>query len=290
MINIDDTAQQRRLNKTNISDFKSNFGRHPLHLCRMWRDLQTTNIVEAFMPEDEARSPNGLKGFLMACHFCKTHGTVSVRASHFGGADRALCGILTWRFVFRFSALISFKVVWPDHFDETCIGSLDGTVTATNEPRDPNERRNSKNYAKKVNGAGRNHEIVVDLWRSRCIHAKMSDQGSVHDLTAMRQELVNKIPPGKRIIVDKGYITFVNDEHLFLAFANPLDCEEVKLFKKEARARHENFNKRLKDYKCLKNCFIHGIEKEMACFYAVVVMVQYAIEDTGPVGEPLNRL
>jgi len=163
----------------------------------MWRDLQITNIVEAFLPEAEARSPNGFSGFLMACHFCKTYGTVSVRSSHFGGFDKALCGVLTWRFACRIAALLSFKVVWPNHFDNAFIGSLDGTVTATNEPRDPNERRNSKNYAKKVNGAGRNHEIVVDLWTSRCIHAKWSDQGSAHDLTAMRQDLINKIPPGK---------------------------------------------------------------------------------------------
>jgi len=69
-----------------------------------------------------------------------------------------------------------------------------------------------------------------------------------------------------------------------------LDSDEVKQFKKEARARHENFNKRLKDYKCLKNTFIHGIEKEQVCFNAVVVMVQHEIEDNGPHGEPLNRL
>jgi len=163
-------------------------------------------------------------------------------------------------------------------------------VTTNNEPRDPNVRKNPINCAKKGNCAGRNHEIAIDLWSSRCIHAKMSDLGSVHDLTAMRQERINKIPIGKRVICDKGYISFKNNEHNKLAFPNPLDSAAVKEFKKNARARHETFNKRLKDYKCLKEKFIHGVEKEQACFDAVVVMVQHAIEDTGPHGEPLNQL
>ena len=118
----------------------------------------------------------------------------------------------------------------------------------------------------------------------------MSDRGSVHDLTALRQELINKIPVGKRVTCDRGHMSFKNDEHLKMSLPNPLDAQAVKDFKKNARARHANFNKRLKDYKCSKETFIHGIEKEQACFNAVVVMVQYAIEDTGPYGEPLNRL
>ena len=290
MININNRVQNRRLNKTNVIDFKSNFGKHPLHLCRVWRDMQITNVVEAFLPEEEARSEDGLKGFLMACNLCKTYGSVSTRASQFGGADRDLVGKLTWKFVFRIAALVTFKVVWPDNFNETFIASVDGTVTTNNEPRDPNVRKNTKNFAKKANMAGRNHEIAIDLWTSRCIHAKMSDRGSVHDLTAMRQELIDKIPVGKRVICDRGYTSFKNGEHLKMSFPNPLDAQAVKEFKKNARARHENFNKRLKDYKCLKETFIHGIEKEQACFNAVVVMVQHAIEDTGPYGEPLNRL
>ena len=139
--------------------------------------------------------------------------------------------------------------------------------------------------------AGRNHEIVIDLWNSRCVHCSTSVRGSVHDLTLFRQELVNKVPPGKRLICDRGYISFLNGEHLILSFPNPLDSPELAAFKSEARARHETFNKRLKDYDCLAHKFHHELlDKQQACFFAVVVLVQYAIEDTGPFGEPLNRL
>ena len=289
-INIDDVKQNRRLNKTCVADFKSAFGRHPIHLCRVWRDLQTTNIADARMEEEEARSENGLRGFLVAQNYLKVKTSNNVRAALFQGMDRQLVSVLQWRFVDRFSALLEEKIVWPAHWDKINVASVDGTCTLMNEPRMPDIRKDPRNYCKKFNMAGRNHEIALDLWSSRCIHAKMSDRGSVHDLTAFWQELLGKMPAGKRIIADKGYISFLNDEHHTIAWPSPLDPPDVKKFKSDARARHENFNKRLKDYNVLKKSFAEGIEKQQRCFNAVVVMVQYAIEDTGPYGEPLNIL
>ena len=293
MVNIEDFKQHRRLEKTNVADFKSNFGRHPIHLCRQWRDLQTTTIPEANMSEEEARHKHGLRGFLMAHHFLFSYDTLKNRAAHFQGEDKYLVDRLTWRFVFRLEALKPDKIVWPTWDNgEVFVGSLDGTCTRNQEPRDPAERVNARNFCKKFNMAGRNHEIVIDLWSSRCVHAKISDRGSVHDLTAFRQELVNKVVPGQRLICDRGYTSFQNDEHLILSFPNPLDEQTPGLvaFKAEARARQENYNKRLKDYDCLDDTFIHSMQKQQACFAAVVCTLQYAIEDTGPYGEVLNSL
>ena len=198
-INIDDPKQNRRLNKTNVADFKSAFGKHPIHLCRVWRDLQLTNIPEARMEEDEARSRNGLLGFLIANNFFKCYTSNNVRAALFQGMDRTLAQTLRWTFAERIAAMLPEKVVWPAHWDETFVASVDGTCTLTNEPRMPDMRKDPKNYCKKFNMAGRNHEIALDLWSSRCIHAKISDRGSVHDLTALRQELRAKMTAGKRL-------------------------------------------------------------------------------------------
>ena len=289
-INIGDLQQGRRLEKTNIRDFKSAFGKHPIHLCRVWRNMQSTTIPEARMEEEEARSGNGLRGFLIANNFLKVYTSNNVRAALFQGMDRTLAQTLQWIFVERISALLPQKIVWPAHWNETFVASVDGTCTLMNEPRMPTVRKDPKNYCKKFNMAGRNHEIALDLWSSRCIHAKMSDRGSVHDLTAFRQSLRGKMPLGKRLIADRGYISFLNNEHHMVAFPIPGDPPNVKKFKSNARARHENFNKRLKDYMVLNKKFKEGIEKQQHCFNAVVVLVQYAIEDTGPFGEPLNIL
>ena len=284
MINHLDAVQNRRLEKTNVANFKAAFGKHPLHLCRIWRDLQTTNIAEAHLPEDYARSKDGLLGFFLGWNLLKCYTSHSVRASLFQGIDITRCADLSWQFVERISALLPEKVFWPAHWDETLAASIDGTQCATNEPKKEHMRKNSANYSFKFHMPGRNHEIALDLWRNRCVHAKLSDRASVNDLTAFRQQLKGLAQAaGVRIIGDRGYISFIQGDDDVLSIPNPMDPPRVKEFK-------ANFNARLKDFKCLKNVFIHGIEKQQMCFYAVVVAVQYAIEDTGPFGEPLNQL
>ena len=168
-------------------------------------------------------------------------------------------GRLKWVYVRKIASLKPVKIVWPDHFDETFIASVDGTHVRTTEPRDPNMRKNPENYSHKFHMPGRNFEIVLDLWRNRCILAKVSDPSSKNDLSVYRQQLKALIPDGKRVIADKGYISTRDGDHLKLSTPNPLDSEEVKDFKARARARHENFNKLLKIYKCLV-----GIETKVA--------------------------
>lgn len=163
MINIDDVKQGRRLKKTCIGDFKSNFGKHPVHLCRVWRDLQQSANPEAYVTEEEARSEHGLLGFMMANNLMETYNTLSTQAALFQGCDKYLVQELTWRWIFRIAALLNEKVVWPN-WQETFVATVDGTCTRNQEPRDPDVRRNRKNFCKKFQMAGRNHEIAIDLW------------------------------------------------------------------------------------------------------------------------------
>ena len=181
LVNIDQTKQRRRLYKTNVEDFKSFFGKHPVHLCRVWRDLQTTNIPEAFMPEDEARQPNSFMGFLMANNMLKVYPAHNVRAGLFNGQDRTLTQNLSWYFIHKISALKAQKIVWPTEIPEVLFGSVDGTHTANNEPRDPTMRKNPKNFTHKFKLPGLNHEICLSLWENKCIHAKTANRASVHE-------------------------------------------------------------------------------------------------------------
>ena len=49
-----------------------------------------------------------------------------------------------------------------------------------------------------------------------------------------------------------------------------------------ARARHETFNGRIKNFGCLDDRFRHGMEKHKICFEAVCVIVQYQLENGSP--------
>ena len=224
LVSIDHATQNRRLTTTNIRDFKSLFGKHPIHLCCVWRDLQSDAVPdEAFMSEAEAHDPDSFLGFLMANNMLKVYTGHAVRAALFQGQDRTKTAELSWYFIHKMAGLKSYKIVWPDNIDEVLFASVDGTHTSNNEPRDPIMKKDPKNYSHKFKMPGLNHEVVLDIWSNRCIHVKTADKASVHDLTAFRMELWGKIPLGHRIICDRGYICFKDGENDSLAFPNPID-------------------------------------------------------------------
>ena len=108
-------------------------------------------------------------------------------------------------------------------------------------------------------------------------------KGGEHELPIFQKDqgLRSKLPDGSKPIGDKGY---QGDEKV--SVNNRLDSEEVRTFKKVARARHEALNGRLKEFSVLSGRFCHKIEKHKTVFEAVCVVVQYTLEN----GRPLNPI
>ena len=283
---VDEARQQKRCTERNVSVFKAHYGKHPLHLARVWRDLQVYGILTV----DEAKDRSNFVGFLMANCFLKLYEGADVRGPRFGLFHKEELGRLTWKFVDGIAALKEHKVKCPTVWPAKLGASIDGTQIRTNEPRDPDMRRNPKNYAYKHNFAGLNYQIALALWTSECWYATVGHSGNTHDMTAVREEFIDMVPDGCRVIADKAYTGKYAKEKKIFAVYNSLDDDEVFRFKAAAKARQEHFNKRLKDYGCLNKQFIHGVKKHSTCFTAVLVLVQYAITDTSPHGEPLNTL
>lgn len=274
--------RQRRLSMpTQYRKFKAHYGIHPLHAARVWRDFHVTTIAEAHVNNDA-----NVLGFLAALNFLKVYASEDIRADFMG--DHMHLNQMrdeTWMNVRRMAALKPLKIVWPDHWETTFIGTVDGTHIDIQEPRDPEVRKNRMWYSHKSNTAALNYEIAVAIFESKIVHAKCGDPASTHDLTVFRMELSNKIPPGKRVIADKAYIS--KEESHVLSTYNQFDSEEVKEFKRRAKARQECLNAKLKEFNCVSHEFRHKGEKAQLCFDAVIVLVQYVIEDTGPHGQPL---
>lgn len=283
--NVQETRYDRRNMKFNVAVFKSFFGKHPLHLARVWRDLQVYNI----MTVAEARTRLAFQGFLLGNCFLKLYEKAHVRNARFD-VNHVTLKELTWTFVERISELRLHKIRCPTEWPAKIGGSVDGTQARTNEPRDPNMRRNPKNYAYKYNFAGLNYQVVLSIWTNEVWYVNAGDPGSVHDMTAIREEFVAMVPDGCRVVADSGYSGKSELEKRIFAVNNPLDPPEVKAFKAAVKSRQEHFNKRIKDYECLTKRFIHGVDKHAVCFMACCVLVQYAIEDTSIHGEPLNQI
>ena len=277
--------RRRRLSKRRLySKFKAHFGRHPLHVARVWRDLLTTTIPEARVDDDAAN----IIGFLASLNFVTVYAEEEIRDDFMGDLMHLnKMRALSWFFVGKIAALKALKIVWPaDHeWTTTFIASVDGTHRQINEPRDPLVRKNRKWYSHKDEHAGMNFEVVMSLFESKILHAKIGTPASTNDITEIKAELLAKIPAGKRLIADKVYAT--KDLEQTCSTWNQFDTEEMQEFKRRAKARHESINDRIKKYQAIKKVFRHGPAKAQLCFDAVLVMVQYAIEDKGPYGEPL---
>ena len=104
-------------------------------------------------------------------------------------------------------------------------------------------------------------------------------KASRHDITIFRRAgLKDMIPPGHRVIADNGY----KGEAIVVSKPNSNDPGELKKFKRRARARHESFNGRIKNFQCLAERFRHGVNKHVIAFEAVCVIVQYQLENGSP--------
>ena len=70
-----------------------------------------------------------------------------------------------------------------------------------------------------------------------------------------------------------------------LSIRNDLDSPELRKFKRRVRARHENFNARIKNFNVLNSAFRakkDRFAKHKAAFEAVCVLVQFDMEFDSP--------
>ena len=279
---IGQERQDRLGMTTKIRLFKSHYGRHPLHLSRVYRDLQ----IQGLLDTEDAKCKTTFHAFLLGNNMLKCYDEGDLMYSRFPMGLENIAE-LSWEFIEKIASLKPYKIKCPTQWPVKLGASVDGTHYATNEPRDPNMRRNPQNFSYKHNVAGLNYQIVLSLWTQEIYYANSGDPASVHDMTAIRAEFLDMVPANCRVVADAGYSGKTEREKRIFSVENNLDCEAVKELKARAKSRHETINSRLKLYKCLKHRGRHGIEKHKLCFAACLVLIQYSIEDTSPAGEPL---
>jgi hypothetical protein len=86
-----------------------------------------------------------------------------------------------------------------------------------------------------------------------------------------------------KMIVDRGYRTDEKDEQGMFAIPDMMDSKELKRFKTHTRLRHKNFNRRIKQFGIWNQKFRHGFDKHGFAFEAVVVIIQYQMENGSPI-------
>jgi len=158
---------------------------------------------------------------------------------------------------------------------------VDGVHCQINEPQHPTLSKNPKYYSHKFHQAGLNYELGLSIFENKLVWLKGPSGSGKPDITFFRKKgLKKKITKGKgmKVIGDNGY----RGERGVVSTPNAHDPEELRKFKSRARARHESFNGRIKNFRCLDVRFRHGIAKHKMVFEAVCVIVQYQLENGSP--------
>jgi hypothetical protein len=164
------------------------------------------------------------------------------------------------------------------------LASVDGVHCQIQEPRKVPEK---KWYSHKFNGPAVTYQIVLSLRENKVLFISGPYPAGQSDIIVFRKDdgILHQIPPGKRIVADRGY----NGEAEVLSVPSHLhDSLTVTNFKKRARARQETFNARLKEFKILDVPFRHlnklpheqeySLVEHKRVFESISVMVEYDLK------------
>jgi len=265
---------QRQVNtreKTNTERFMSWYGTSPESCSAIYTDFQTTTIEDA-----RINKPNSYH-FLMTLDWLKTYKTAPELAGIFRMDEKTARGHC-WKHAKALQALKPAKITLSslDNNPEILILTVDGVHFAIREPR---TRPSAKWHSHKFDGPALVYEIAAAIRENRLVWINGPFEASVHDKTIYQKPdgLKSKMPAGKLGVADR-----LCSGEPTLAVKNDLDADEVKDFKRRARARHESINGRIKNFKILAERFRHGIEKHQIALEAICVLVQYEFENGHP--------
>jgi len=266
--------------------YRSAYGIGAIALSKVIADLQSEQILG----ESKVETIN-IKHLHMALAWLKQYPTESNHAGHWKTCEKT-AEAKTWEYVIAIRKLLNHKVVFPDISnpetpDVSFFCSVDGTHCRISEPRNDPDKGWQSHKNKKP---GLAYEIALSIYEDKLIWINGPFKASVHDLAIFQDPggLEEKIPNGKRVIADNAY-----SASAVTSTKNPLDSRAVKQLKKRARARHEIFNKRIKDFKILsdrfrstrgsaKYGFKDQLEKHECVFKACCVLVQYDVDEECP--------
>ena len=175
----------------------------------------------------------------------------------------------------------------PDRFDNDVLFPLtvDSVHCKMYEPMHPTMPMDtgfsSHKFGKK---AGLAYELGISTYEQKLYWTHGPNKGGCNDKKMFKTSglQVHLLAQGKKAIADLGYIGVKGGG---VSTPNQQDTAEVKEFKRRARARHENFNGRIKIFGVLSQTFRHKtnrLDKHQTVFEAVCVIVQYQLENGSP--------
>ena len=289
---------ERMSEESGTLQFHMHYGSSPLDLADMWYDLTVGDHIPAELQLSiKEKSEKGFKRFLMTHFWLWAYPkNASMLASRFMICKRYCRGEHIFKWIMRVAALKAKKIVWDadSRGMDIFAFSHDGTDFKLQEQKHPVKNRDNTACSQKMNHGAAKYEVALSVFRPKCVHIAGPFKGGVHDKTmfwkgGLKEKLkhLNREVRGTRrvklTLVDRGYHTDWKDEQGLFSYPNNFDSKELDNFKSRGRLRHETFNGRLKFFSCLSETFRHGFDKHKFVFEAVVVIVQYQMDNGSPI-------
>ena len=252
--------------------FKANYGAHPLVFCVLWEELEEFDFERS------------LKYFFLCLSWLKDYATESILAGRWN-LDEKTIRLWTEYYGECLQILCEGKVKLPDDWgSDTFVGVVDGTHCGCYKPSHPEFPFDASYKSHKLGKDGLAYEVMINMiglpiWINRPYPAGHPDIAIYND------QLGQIIPPGKLVIGDKGY-----QGPATCSVPNEYDCYDVREFKRGHRARMEQYNCRLKNFRILSNVFrskgVDRLRKHKMAFYAVNAIVATQLLCGFPLFEP----
>lgn len=272
--------QDHRKSKAHRAVFHDHFGSSPEVIACIWNDLALRR---------QERTMKNLKQFLMAHYFIwlypKNRGVI---ASTFNICEDYCGGQHIWDWIEKTRDLKAKKIIWREYLDdpstETFIATVDGTDLKRWEPKThPRYNIDKAQCSHKMKHAAGKFEIGISAFRSEVVWVSGPHRGGKGDREIFQEGMMLKVKPGKMVIADSGY---ENQScpimSAMMALPSQYDPPELHNFKARARCRHESFNGRMAKFNCVSTTFRHGTKKMELCIEAVIVTLQYQMENGSP--------
>jgi hypothetical protein len=167
---------------------------------------------------------------------------------------------------------------------------LDGIHYLIDEPRPFSTSYGSHKFGK---NAALSYEFVVSTIKPKLVWLNGPFPGGTHDQTMFKngglKQAVEKKQRDRnndfRLIADDGYFSLASLDTL--SFRNEFDPREISYYKDRALSRHESFNGKTKNFRCLTTKFRHdhtsgNLNKQhpthKACVEAICITLQYEMD------------
>jgi hypothetical protein len=209
-------------------------------------------------------------------------------SSRFNICERYSRGKPIWDWIRRISVMKKKKIKWIRQLDdptaEIFIITIDGTDFRLWERKHPKVNQDKKQCSKKFNHGAAKYEIGISIFTAQVVWISGPFRGAEHDMTMLTKGgLLDKVADGKMCVADRGYKSNKPEIKAKLSLPNEHDPTKINNFKSWARLRHETLNGRLKFFNILSDTFWHGFDNHKFMFEAVVVIVQYQMDNGSPI-------